>query len=77
VASDAHNVTSRPLRLKEAFDHLAKTRGEEAARALLVDNPLAVFEDRAIPYVPELGDELGWENSEGARPRRKKRFWFF
>jgi len=77
VASDAHNVTSRPLRLKEAFDFLAKTRGEEVARALLVDNPLAVFEDRPIPYVPELADDAGWENSEGARPRRKKRFWFF
>jgi protein-tyrosine phosphatase len=77
VASDAHNVTSRPLRLKEAFDFLAKTRGEEVARALLVDNPLAVFEDRPIPYVPELTDDAGWENSEGARPRRKKRFWFF
>jgi protein-tyrosine phosphatase len=77
VASDAHNVNSRPLRLKEAFDHLAKTRGEDVARALLVDNPLAVFEDRAIPYVPELSDDKGWDNSEAARPRRKKRFWLF
>jgi len=43
----------------------------------LVDNPLAVFEDRPIPYVPELADDKGWENSESARPRRKKRFWLF
>jgi protein-tyrosine phosphatase len=77
VASDAHNITSRPLRLKETYHHLVKTRGEEVARALLVDNPLAVFEDRPIPYVPELADDLGWENSEGAQPRRKKRFFFF
>ena len=77
VASDAHNTTSRPLRLKETFDHLAKTRGEEVARALLVDNPLAAFEDRPIPWVPELADGVGWENSEGATPRRKKRFFFF
>src|SRR5271169_6237674 len=77
VASDAHNTTSRPLRLKETYDHLATTRGEEVARALLVDNPLAAFEDRPIPYVPELAEDLGWENSEGAQPRRKKRFFFF
>jgi protein-tyrosine phosphatase len=75
VASDAHNVTSRPLRLKEAFEYLAKTRGEDVARALLTDNPLAVFEGRPLPYVPELAD-----NAEGSAPRgqrRRKRFWFF
>jgi protein-tyrosine phosphatase len=77
VASDAHNTTSRPLRLRETYDHLATTRGEEVARALLVDNPLAAFEDRPIPYVPELAEDLGWENSEGAQLRRKKRFFFF
>jgi protein-tyrosine phosphatase len=77
VASDAHNTTSRPLRLQEAYQHLAKTRGEEVARALLVDNPLAAFEDRPVPWVPELADDVGWEDSAGATPRRKKRFWFF
>ena len=35
IASDAHNVTSRPLRLKETFDRVAKTRGEDVARAVL------------------------------------------
>jgi protein-tyrosine phosphatase len=75
VASDAHNATSRPLRLKEAFEHLAKTRGEDVARALLVDNPLAVFEDRPLPYVPELADDADGSESHGQR--RRKRFWFF
>jgi protein-tyrosine phosphatase len=77
VASDAHNTTSRPLRLRETYDHLAATRGEEVARALLVDNPLAAFEDRPIPYAPELAEDLRWENAEGAQSRRKKRFFFF
>ena len=54
LASDAHNVTSRPLRLKEAFDELAKARGEDVARALLIENPLAAFEGKPLPYVPEL-----------------------
>ena len=77
VASDAHNATSRPLRLKETYEMLAQTRGEDVARALLVENPLAAFEDRPIPWVPELADDVGWEDSAGATPRRKKRFWFF
>jgi protein-tyrosine phosphatase len=74
VASDAHNVSSRPLRLKEAFQYLAKTRGEDVARALLVDNPLAAFEGRAIPYVPELSDG---EEGSPVPAKRRKRFWLF
>jgi len=74
LASDAHNLTSRPLRLKEAFDHVAETRGQDVARALLVDNPLAAFEGRPLPWVPELplDSEL-----DGAATRKRKRFWFF
>lgn len=74
VASDAHNASSRPLRLKEAFDELAKSRGEEVAQALLVENPLAAFEGNPLPYVPELSDE---ESTASGWPRRRKRFWFF
>jgi protein-tyrosine phosphatase len=75
LASDAHNITTRPLRLKEVFDHVAKKRGEDVAKALLVDNPLAVFEGRPLPWVPEMDDNIGL--SPGATPRRRKRFWFF
>jgi protein-tyrosine phosphatase len=74
LASDAHNVTSRPSRLREAFDDLAKTRGETVARALLIENPLAVFEGRPLPYVPELPDDA---DRAGPWPRKRKRFWFF
>jgi protein-tyrosine phosphatase len=70
IASDAHNVTSRPLRLKEAFEQLMQTHGEEVARALLVDNPLAAFEGRPLPFVPEI-------EGGGSRTRRRKRLWFF
>lgn len=76
IASDAHNITSRPLRLKVAFDYLAKKHGEEVAQALLVDNPRAALEGRPLPFVPELEEGLGL--SPGATPqRRRKRFWFF
>jgi protein-tyrosine phosphatase len=74
LASDAHNLTSRPLRLKETFDLVAQTRGEEVARALLVDNPLAAFEGRPLPWVPELP---GDSELEGAATRKRKHFWPF
>ena len=74
VASDAHNVSSRPLRLKETYDHLTKQFGVEFAQALMVDNPLAAFEGRPLPYVPDLADG---ENENGAAKTRKKRFFFF
>jgi len=74
IASDAHNVTSRPLRLKETYESVAQSYGEDLAHALLVANPLAAFEGQPLPFVPELLDN---ENSEGAHTGRRKRFWFF
>lgn len=74
IASDAHNLTSRPLRLKQTFDFVAETRGEDVARALLVENPLAAFEGRPLPWVPDLPDD---EEMNGAAARRRKRFWLF
>lgn len=76
VASDAHNITSRPLRLKETYDLIVKTWGEEVARALLVENPLAAFEGRPLPYVPELEDER-IKVSGAAQGSWRKRFWPF
>jgi protein-tyrosine phosphatase len=77
IASDAHNVTSRPLRLKETFDRVAAAHGEDVARALLVDNPLAAFEGRPLPYIPEPRDDSADTGSESQTQRRRKRFWFF
>ena len=75
IASDAHNVTSRPLRLKEAYEFVEKNYGEETARATLIENPMAAFDGKPLPWVPELDDDIGL--SPGATPIKKKRFWFF
>jgi protein-tyrosine phosphatase len=69
VASDAHNARSRPLRLQPAYNLVLERFGEEKARALFQDNPLAAFEGRELPHVPEVEEE--------APPRRRKRFFFF
>jgi protein-tyrosine phosphatase len=70
-ASDAHNVTSRPLQLRPAYDAVAKRKGEAVARALFRENPLATVEGAALPYLPEMQD------FDEAEPPRRKRFLFF
>lgn len=69
VASDAHNTRTRPLRLQPAYDVVMNQFGETKARALFHENPLAAFEGRELPHVPEV-------EAETQRPRRK-RFFFF
>ena len=43
LATDAHNATSRPPRLRDAHDLVATKYGVSYAHALCVTNPLAVF----------------------------------
>src|SRR5439155_16607015 len=69
VASEEHNTLTRPLRLRPAYDVVADQFGEETAQALFHDNPLAAFEGRPLPHVPEVAEELP--------PPRRKRFFFF
>ena len=69
VASDAHNTKSRPLKLRPAYDFLAAQFGVEKAEGLFHDNPLAAFEGRELPYVPQLAEE--------SPSTRRKRFLFF
>lgn len=76
IASDAHNTTTRPLRLKEAFAFVASRKGEEVAKALFQDNPLAALEGRPLPYLPEPAELSSKRNLRGGS-QPKKRFWFF
>jgi protein-tyrosine phosphatase len=69
VASDAHNTKRRPLRLQPAYRAVSEQFGSTKAQALFVDNPLAAFEGRDLPYIPEIPDEK-------VSPRRKKFFFF-
>jgi len=49
LATDAHNITSRPPRMHEAFDLVAKKYGYEYAHLLCVSNPLAAFTGKPMP----------------------------
>ncbi len=69
VSSDAHNTARRPLKLRFAYDAIAELHGKEKAQALLVENPLAAFEGRPLPYVPEVIHQ--------PKSAKRKRFFFF
>ncbi len=73
VASDAHSVTRRPLKLSEAYRTVAARRDETLAQALFQDNPLAAFEGRPLPYEPEPAQPATRSSATG----RRKRFIFF
>jgi protein-tyrosine phosphatase len=69
VSSDGHNTARRPMKLRFAYDAIARDRGQQLAEALLVDNPLAAYDGESLPYVPEPATSL--------ERRKKKRFLFF
>ncbi len=78
VATDAHNLTSRPPQMRAAYDAVAEKYGEETAQRLCVTNPLAVFDGRPLPDQPELldtGKELDSLHSSASRKNNKPGFF--
>ena len=73
-ASDAHNTTQRPLRLRRGIRHCRAALGRAAGAALFRDNPLAAFEGRPLPYEPETARS---RRTDRLQPLRRKRFIFF
>lgn len=64
LATDAHNTTSRPPKMREAMDLIAQRYSPEYAHLLCVSNPLAAFMDKPMPPQPEPIDLY-----EDAKPR--------
>jgi protein-tyrosine phosphatase len=73
VASDAHSLQGRPLKLREAYQLVAKRRGEDIANALFYANPLAAFNGEPLSYVPDPPPE----KSAAQKFQKRKRFIFF
>jgi protein-tyrosine phosphatase len=62
IATDAHNLTTRPPVLSEAREAIARDCSPEVASALSEANPRAAIEGRPIPWRPEpqAGAKRGW-----------------
>jgi len=52
LATDAHNTTSRPPKMREAYEMVVEKYGQEYAHALCVSNPLAAFMGK--PLLPQI-----------------------
>lgn len=53
LATDAHNITSRPPKLQEAYDAVAERYSPEYAHLLCVSNPIAAFSGKQLLAQPE------------------------
>ena len=69
LATDAHNVQSRPPHLREAYEIVAKRFGTETAERLCVENPRAAFNGEEMPLQPE---PQGIEYEEEGNGRQRK-----
>jgi protein-tyrosine phosphatase len=49
LATDAHNTTSRPPKMHDAFELVAQKYGPDYAHLLCVSNPLAAFLGKPLP----------------------------
>ena len=56
LASDAHNMSGRKPKLKEAVGAVARLIGPQAAHKMAYENPQAVVDDKPLPYIPEAMD---------------------
>jgi protein-tyrosine phosphatase len=53
LATDAHNTTSRPPKMRDAFELVANKYGPEYAHLLCISNPLAAFLGKPLQPQPE------------------------
>lgn len=53
VATDAHNMTKRPPKMRAAMSVLEELVGPDVAASLTQRNPMAVIENRPLEYEPE------------------------
>ena len=71
LATDAHNTTSRPPRMRDAHDLVATRYGATYAHSLCVIHPLAVFLGK--PF--EVAEEPRHLFEEVEEPSWGKRLW--
>jgi len=64
LATDAHDVTRRPPLLREAYEAVVRTHGQDCAERLCVTNPRAAFYGEPLPEQP---DPIGLLEEDGGK----------
>jgi protein-tyrosine phosphatase len=70
LATDAHNTTTRPARMRFAYDAVAERYGEAEATRLCIANPRAAFYGEPLPEQP--APQGLDESAERPRPPARK-----
>ena len=70
LATDAHNLQSRPPNLREAYDVVSKRFGAAMAERLCVENPKAAFYGEEMPEQPQPRDIDGESKAPQGRKRK-------
>lgn len=77
LATDSHNLTSRPPKAREAYEYVAQNYGTETAERLCVTNPHAAFYGEKFPPQPQpigLYEETPWQQSAATGGKGKGNF---
>jgi len=72
LATDAHNITSRPPKMREAMEAVVQQYGKEYADLLCTANSMAAFQGTPMPQqmeplnvYPELEEKNWWQRMLG------------
>lgn len=68
IATDAHNTTSRPPVMSDAFEFLSDHYGQEEAERLCVENPRAIFLGEPLAEQPAAKEIF---NEEPPEPKKR------
>lgn len=74
IATDAHNLDSRPPQMRHAYEIIANKYGAETAEWLCVSNPKAVFFGNDLPSQPLPGNDEASPSLAGKRSIWKRIF---
>ena len=72
IATDAHNLTSRPPRLSEAHREVTRRFGQAYADALCTSNPLCALEGKPLPRQAKSDIDPSLEDDAPTRPWWKR-----
>ncbi len=76
LATDAHNLESRPPVMSVGFEHVRNHYGQEAAERLCITNPRAVFDGLELPEQPDAADLYTHYEEEQQAPYGRRKVGF-